>query len=264
MPFYQLDDVVPNASVPAVYLCMHYHIFDEKYQQLGPFKAVILLRNPLDVCQSSVRYHRISKESWLHAPRYSGQTYQQFILSMDDFTATLFEMTCGICRHTLTTMLETTRRFGNEQFSSVVKIMHLEDFKLNMNSASLDMGNFFGVKKMKIWMTAAQSAAYNEFTKKMHSTIREDPEAQAKAKSSRYEFRGSLSCLHYEQFHRRYGTEFFRDVHYPDVIPIFELERNKSCLEEGYPAYQTEAYPIEDCRCGKKENLYKGCPSVDV
>ena len=259
MPFYQLDDVVPNATVPAVYLCMHYHVFDEKHLQIGPFTAVILLRNPLDVCQSSVRYHKTSKESWLHVPRYDNQTYQQFILSMGDYTAMLFELTCGICSHTLTTMLSTIRYFEKKQFSSVVKVMLLEDFKFDMNKASREMGLFLGVKNMKIWLNSAKSASYTKFTKKKHSTIRENPEAQAKAMSSRFEFRGSLNCLHYQQFDRKYGTDFLREVHYDDAIPIFEMERNKSCVEEGYSAYQTAVYPIEDCKCGKKLTSFKGC-----
>jgi Sulfotransferase domain len=60
----------------------------------GDFRGLHLVRDPRDIAISALRYHRDSKELWLHEPRdeFGGVTYQEKLNSLSQDEQFLFDL----------------------------------------------------------------------------------------------------------------------------------------------------------------------------
>jgi hypothetical protein len=113
-------------------LLTHSHIQLDYFKNLE-YRGIHSIRNPANIIVSACKYHKKSKENWLHVKKFDGLSYQEKLLSLNDFQDQLiFEMSHS-SYSTIKKMINIMKNNSFKIFNSDIEVLsydkQMKDFK---------------------------------------------------------------------------------------------------------------------------------------
>jgi hypothetical protein len=214
-------------------------------RSITPYRGFFLVRHPLDIFISAMRYNKISIEPWLHELRPLGSlsknTFHNYLNTLSPDDGILLEMTCS---GTVTEMVETILRTRRQKNLKIFKLHH---FKLSFLKTIQQLASHLQVDH-QLLLTAASNSSYDNFMvlERNHSSIDEERSQQLRHISYEYPF--ELTCVHYYHFLRLHGLKSLLVTGFNDTIDEFFKNQKKACGETLIPSRQ-EILRSEQCTC---------------
>jgi hypothetical protein len=215
-------------------------------RSITPYRGFFLVRHPLDIFISAMRYNKISIEPWLHQlspiASLSNSTFHNYLNTLSPDDGILLEMTCSGTVSEMVEIILRTRKQNN------LKIFKLHHFKISFVQTIHQLAHHLQLDN-RLLLRAARNSSYENFMilDRNHSSVNETRSQQLRHISYEYPF--ELSCVHYYHFLRLHGLKALIVTGFNDTIDDFFMSQKKACGGETFLPSQQEILRSEQCTC---------------